>query len=111
MIVRYLPVHRPLLRLSAEELARRSGVHPALLRRFVALGLLRANRDAEGRLWFPPSQLAAVARVERLRSGLSLNYAAIGLVIELLDHIRALEDELRTRPSAGQGRGDAGRSA
>lgn len=111
MMVRYLPVHRPPRRLSADELARGSGVHPGLVRRFVALGLLRANRDADGRLWFPPSQLAAVARIERLRSGLSLNYAALGLVIELLDQIRALEDELRRQPSTGRHRTDAGRSA
>ena len=85
MMVRYLPVHRPRRRLSIDALARGSGVHPELLRRFVALGLLRADRDTDGRLWFPPSQLAAVARIERLRCGLSLNYAALGVVIELLD--------------------------
>jgi hypothetical protein len=115
MMIRYLPVRRPPRqpprRLSADELARGSGVHPGLLRRFVALGLLRATRDADGRLWFPPSQLAVVARIERLRAGLSLNYAALGLVIELLDQIRALEDELRRRSSAGPDRSDAGRSA
>lgn len=111
MTARYLPVRRPLSRLSAEDLARRSGVHPDLLRRFVALGLLRVHRDADGRLWFPPSQLAAVARIQRLRAGLSLNYAALGLVIELLDQIRALEDELRRQPSTGRHRTDAGRSA
>ncbi len=111
MMVRYLPVRRPLRGLSADELARRSGIHPGLLRRFVALGLLRVERDADGRLWFPPSQLAVVARIERLRSGLSLNYAAVGLVIELLDQIRALEDELRRQPATGPDRSDAGRSA
>lgn len=109
MTARYLLVHRPTRRLATEELARRSGLHPDLLRRFVALGLLRATRDAGGRLWFPPSQLAAVARIQRLRSGLSLNYAALGLVIELLDQIRALEDELRRRSPSGRDPRDAGR--
>jgi DNA-binding transcriptional MerR regulator len=111
MMVRYLPVRRPRHRLSTDELARGSGIHPDLLRRFVALGLLRAHRDSDGRLWFPASQLAAVARIERLRRGLSLNYAALGLVIELLDQIRALEDELRKQTSTGRDRSDAGRSA
>ena len=110
MMVRYLPVHRPRRRLSIDALARGSGVHPDQVRRFVALGLLRADRDAGGRLWFPPSELAALARIERLRCGLSLNYAALGVVIELLDQIRALEDELRRRPSTGPERSDAGRS-
>ena len=49
MMVRYLPVRRPLRRLSVDELARGSGVHPGLLRRFVALGLVRATRDATSR--------------------------------------------------------------
>lgn len=111
MTLRYPLVHQPLRRLSPDELSRRSGVHPDLLRRFVALGLLRASRDADGRLWFPRSQLAAVARIQRLRSGLSLNYAALGLVIELLDQIHALEDQLRKQPYTGPDRSDAGRSA
>lgn len=111
MMVRYPLVRRPLRRLSHDELARGSGVHPDLLRRFVALGLLRASRDADGRLWFRRSQLAAVARIERLRSGLSLNYAALGLVIELLDRIHALEDQLRKQPFTGPDRSDTGRSA
>jgi DNA-binding transcriptional MerR regulator len=110
MTVRYLPVHQPRRRLSIDALSRGSGVHPDQVRRFVALGLLRADRDTGGRLWFPPSELAALARIERLRRGLSLNYAALGVVIELLDQIRALEDELRKRPSTGTDRSDAGRS-
>ena len=34
-----------------------------------------------------PAELVAVARMQRLRAGLSLNYAAIGLVLDLLDRI------------------------
>ena len=30
----------------------------------------RARRDAAGALWFAPAQLAAVARIQRLRAGL-----------------------------------------
>ncbi|HEY8556739.1 MAG TPA: chaperone modulator CbpM, partial [Actinomycetes bacterium] len=39
-----------------------------------------------------------VARIQRLRTGLSLNYAAIGLVLDLLDRIDVLERDLRARP-------------
>ena len=59
------------------------------MRRFVALGLLEATRDAAGELWFAPTQLAAVARLQRLRAGFALNYAALGLVVDLLDRIAA----------------------
>ncbi|HEY0572790.1 MAG TPA: chaperone modulator CbpM [Pseudonocardia sp.] len=111
MTVRYLPVYQPRRRLSHEEFARRSGVHPDLLRRFVALGLIRASRDLDGRLWFPPSQLAAVARIERLRAGLSLNYASLGLVLELLDRIRVLETALRRQRASEPRPTTRGRSA
>jgi chaperone modulatory protein CbpM len=52
-----------------------------------------------------------MARIERLRTGLSLNYAALGLVIELLDRITELEGALRRQRRADPGRNDAGRSA
>ena len=84
----------PPVRLSLDGFARRTGLHPDLLRRYVALGLVDADRDAAGRLWFRPAELVRVARVERLRAGLALNYAAIGLVLDLLDRI----DELEGRP-------------
>jgi DNA-binding transcriptional MerR regulator len=82
-------------RLSLEGFAARAGLHPDLIRRFVALSLLEAERDSAGRLWFTSTQLPTVARIQRLRAGLALNYAAIGLVLDLLDRIAALEAELR----------------
>jgi chaperone modulatory protein CbpM len=82
-------------RLSLDSFAARAGMHPDLVRRLVALGLLEPTRDATGRLWVAAPQLRAVARIQRLRAGLSLNYAALGLVIDLLDRIEALEAALR----------------
>ena len=82
-------------RLDLDEFAAAAGVHPELIRRFVALGILEASRDPAGRLWFAPGQVAAVARVRRLRAGFALNYAAIGLVTDLLDQIAALQAALR----------------
>jgi chaperone modulatory protein CbpM len=72
-------------------------MHPELVRRLVALGLLDAHTDAAGELRFAPSQLAAAARVQRLRAGFGLNYAGIGLVVELLDRIATLERRLGGR--------------
>ena len=66
-------------------------MHPELVRRFVALGLLDTTPDAAGRLWFTSHDVVTLARIQRLRAGLSLNYAAIGLVLDLLDRIRQLE--------------------
>jgi chaperone modulatory protein CbpM len=88
------PMTRP-SRLSLDRFARQAGLHPHLVQKFVALGLLDAERDATGALWFRPAALVTVARVQRLRAGLSLNYAAIGLVLDLLDRIDELEEVTR----------------
>ena len=83
--------------LDHEEFARRCGVHPELVRRFWALGLVPAARDLDGSLWFSPAQVPAVARLQRLRASLPLNYAALGLVCDLLDRITDLETALSIR--------------
>ena len=49
-------------RLSLEEFALLSGLHPDLIRRLVALGLINADRDAAGELRFSRGEFAAVAR-------------------------------------------------
>jgi chaperone modulatory protein CbpM len=88
-------------RLSLEEFALLTGVHPDLICRLVALGVIDADRDAAGRLWFSRDEIATVARVQRLRAGLALNYAAVGLVADLLDRIAALEAALRRAQRPG----------
>ncbi|GFE21169.1 chaperone modulator CbpM [Streptomyces libani] len=90
----------PVDRLSLDVVARRSGLHPDLVRRFVTLGLVDATRDDSGRLWFGPGAPATLARIQRLRAGLPLNYASLGLVLDLLDRISELEAALR-RSNAG----------
>lgn len=75
--------------------ATRCGLHPDMVRRLVALGLITCRQDARGELRFEPSALVTVARIQRLRTGLGLNYAAIGLVLDLLDHIEELESASR----------------
>lgn len=82
--------------LGLDAFAAAAGLHPDLVRRFVALGLLEASPDASGEPFFAPAQLAVVARIQRLRAGLSLNYAAVGVVLDLLERIEELEAELRT---------------
>jgi chaperone modulatory protein CbpM len=84
------------VRLDLRAFARESGTHPELIRRLVALGLLEARQDPAGELWFSRSQFAALGRVQRLRAGFALNYAAIGVVTELLDRIAVLETALRS---------------
>ncbi|MGZ4599405.1 MAG: chaperone modulator CbpM [Oryzihumus sp.] len=87
---------RPLV-FDLETFAKLTGLHPEMVRRYVALGLLRASTDVQGRLWLRPDQVQAVARLQRLRAGFALNYAALGLVVDLLDRIAVLE-ATRIRP-------------
>ena len=89
-------------RLNMEAFARTTGTHPDLIRRLVALGLLEADRDAAGDLWFAPGQVAAMGRVQRLRAGFGLNYAAVGLVTDLLDRITVLETALQEARRPGR---------
>ncbi len=85
------------LRFDLESFARATGLHPELVRRLVSLGVLDAERDAYGDLWFTGAQLTAADRVRRLRAGLPLNYASLGLVCDLLDRIAVLEAATRHR--------------
>ena len=72
-----------------EALAREAGLHPDVVRRLVALGLLDDRpfpRDAGPRL----------ARAVRLRRDLGLNYAGALLACQHLDRIERLECRLRS---------------
>ena len=66
-------------------LAREAGVHPDLVRRFVALGLLEP---------YPRDAAARIARSARLRRDLGVNYAGAVLACELLARIDDLERRL-----------------
>jgi chaperone modulatory protein CbpM len=88
---------------SLDDFARAARLHPQLVTRLVRLGLLTPNTDASGRPWFPAVQLARLARIQRLRIGLGLNYTAVGVVLDLLDRIDDLESQLRTMQRAHPG--------
>jgi hypothetical protein len=98
-------VARPRVQLlDLDTFSRAAGLHPELVRRLVALGLLEATTDADGGLWFAPTQIAAASRLQRLRAGLGINYASLGVVVDLLDRIAVLEAALRARPRPSGGR-------
>ncbi len=99
------PLARP-TSLGLEGFALATGLHPELVVRWVQLGLLDATRDGTGQLHFSMRDVRQVERIQRLRSGLSLNYAALGLVLDLLDHIERLETALRRRPGPREERRD-----
>ena len=80
--------------LDLETFSRLTGLHPDLVRRLVVLGLLDPVSGPTDEMRFAASQVAAAARLNRLRASFSLNYSALGLVTELLDRIADLEAAL-----------------
>ncbi|GAB95280.1 hypothetical protein BJY21_003303 [Kineosphaera limosa] len=100
---------RPLA-MDLETFARVVRLHPDGVRRLCALGLLEPlGRDAAGGLWFGFHHVTAVARIQRLRASFSINYAALGLVIDLLDRVAELEAAQATQ-AGHPPRRDAGTS-
>jgi hypothetical protein len=87
-VLRAVPRARPPRTAEIDALAAESGLHPDLVRRFVALGLLDPPP-------FPRDAAARLARAARLRRDLGLNYAGAVLACELLARIEALESRQR----------------
>jgi DNA-binding transcriptional MerR regulator len=72
--------------------ARQAGVKIVHVRRYLELGLFEPRPVAASETpRFDPSSVPRVARAERLRNDLGLNYAGAVLVCELLDRIDELE--------------------
>jgi hypothetical protein len=74
--------------------ARQAGVRIALARRYLAFGLFESCAGTSEAPLFEPVCAARLAKAERLRRDLSLNYAGAVLVCELLDRIGELEDRI-----------------
>jgi chaperone modulatory protein CbpM len=79
-----------------DALAREAGIHPELVRRFVALGLIDPGGGTAAAPLFRHQDASMLARAARLRRDLGLNYAGAVLACELLDRIDRLERQLRT---------------
>jgi hypothetical protein len=89
----------PLLTLDA--LARETGLHPQLIRRFIALGLIDPTDGTTATPLFTRNDAATLARAARLRHDLGISYAGAVLASELLARIEILEQQLaspRTQP-------------
>ena len=86
--------------------ARQAGVKIVHVRRYLEFGLFEQHPAASAESpRFEPSSAARVARAERLRSDLGLNYAGAVLVCELLDRISELEARLSQQsPARGRSR-------
>ena len=76
-------------------IARQAGVRVTLVSRYVEFGLFEPYSETGQPPLFEPSCASRLAKAERLRRDLGLNYAGAVLACELLDRIRELEDQIR----------------
>ena len=79
--------------LSLQEMATECGLHPDLVQRFVALGIIDPLENDPSH--FTPAAARRIRRLLRLRRDLGVNYNAAGLILELLERIEQLEARLR----------------
>ncbi|MGA2928386.1 MAG: chaperone modulator CbpM [Solirubrobacteraceae bacterium] len=72
-------------------IARQAGVRVSLVRRYLEFGLFEPCTGTSEAPLFESGCAGRLAKAERLRRDLDLNYAGAVLVCELLDRIRELE--------------------
>jgi DNA-binding transcriptional MerR regulator len=78
------------------EVAYRAGLHPELIDRFISLGLIEfTDRNDDGELLFDYGVIPLIRRILRLRNELGVNYAGIGVILELTSRLEALEARIR----------------
>lgn len=85
------PVHGGWLDLI--ETARQASVHPELLLRMVDLGLIEPEQSGP-ELLFASEVVGTIRKAMRLRCQLGINWAGVGLVLDLLERVAELEEEI-----------------
>lgn len=78
--------------LTLDQVAERCGLHPALVKRLVALGVIEPIGGAVP--LYTPETVVSLQRVMRLRRDLGVNYSAAALILDLLERIEELESRL-----------------
>jgi len=80
--------------LSVDELGGRWGLSVSQLHEFIEWGVLQPSPGAAGAVGFRIDQLSLVRTACRLQEELELDPHAVGVVLELVQRVRALESEV-----------------
>jgi DNA-binding transcriptional MerR regulator len=90
-------------RYTLTEVAYRAGLHPELIDRFIHLGLVEfSGRTDDGELLFDSEVIPLIRRILRLRNQLGVNYAGVGVILELMSRLEALEARIRELEGAAR---------
>ena len=82
--------------LTLSEVAYRCGLHPELIERLVGIGLIDyVERDGHGEILFNADVVPLLRSIVRLRNQLGVNYAGIGVILDLMARIESLENHIR----------------
>jgi len=77
--------------LTLETLAAHTGLHPALVERFVELGLIEPVELQGATLLFDVAAVPRLRTIGRLRESLGINVAGVAVIMDLLDRFCALQ--------------------
>jgi len=80
--------------ITLENLAAAVGLHPALVEKYVAYGLVSPAKVESGFAWFDVSAIGRLRAIRRLRRDLCLNLPGIALALDLVERIEVLQQEL-----------------
>jgi DNA-binding transcriptional MerR regulator len=74
-----------------EDAARRVGLHPDVIRRFLEFGLFEPAEVTGSDILLDSVALHRIGVIQHLRYDLGVNLPGIGVILELLDRIDALQ--------------------
>ncbi len=77
--------------LTLDVVAAHAGLHPALVERFVELGLIEPVEWRGATLLFDASAVPRLRTIGRLRETLGINVAGVAVIMDLLDRFCALQ--------------------
>jgi DNA-binding transcriptional MerR regulator len=80
--------------LSMDELARAAGVQAGIVEVFVRYRLIEPSANAGSDQLFPTSVITRLHRIVHLRQDLGVNLAGVAVILEMTEHLEALEKEL-----------------
>ena len=79
--------------LTLEALAAHAGMHPELVERFAEFGLIEPMEYDGATALFDASAIPRLRMIGRLRESLGINLAGVGVIVNLLDRLCALQRE------------------
>ena len=74
-----------------EDAARHLGLHPEVVLRFLEFGLVKPSEGAGAEIMLDSAALHRIGVIQHLRHDLGVNLPGVGVILELLDRIDALQ--------------------